>query len=104
MCSNIIDLEVVIDLDIKDIELITGSFLGSGGLFGSLLLSGLDQLLLSLHLHLNKLTLSAGSIGLLSLLFCEGNLGFLLFLFGLLILVLFFFLLLGFPKEKLGSY
>jgi hypothetical protein len=68
LCSDVIDVEVVFNFDIKDIDLLTGGLLSGSGLFSGLLLSILDQLLLCLHLHLNKLALSAGGLGLLRLL------------------------------------
>jgi hypothetical protein len=100
LCSYIIDLKVIFDLDIEDIQLIPGSKLG---LFG-LLLGSLDQNLLCLFLFLDELALPAGSIGLQGLGgSCGAQLG--LLLFGILVLLFFFlvfFLFLCLPREKVN--
>lgn len=62
LCSDVIDLKVVLNLNIKYIELFSGSLLGLLGL----LLGSLDQDELRLFLLLNELALPAGGIGLLS--------------------------------------
>jgi hypothetical protein len=94
LCSDVIDLEVVFDLNIKDIELITGSFLGLLGL----LLGGFNQDLLRLFLLLDEFALPAGGIRLLGFNCSSGNLGVLVF--GLLVLFFFliFFYFLCFPR------
>lgn len=97
MCSDVIDLEVVFDLNIEDIELFTGSFLGLLGL----LLGGYNQDLLRLFLLLDEFALPAGGIRLLAVFkgsSCN-HLG--LLVFGLLVplfFLIFFFYFLGFPR------
>lgn len=98
MCSDVINLEVVFDLNIKDIELITGSFLGLLGL----LLGGFNQDLLRLFLLLDEFALPARGIRLLGFNCSSGNLGLLVFglLFLFFFLVFFYFLCFLEPFDK----
>lgn len=98
-CSDVIDVEVIVDLDVKDVDFIfeggDGLLLGDlGGLSLLLALFGLlYELLLGLDLHFDELLLTTLSLALFSLAL-SGELAGLPLLLRLFLLLLFFFLLL----------
>jgi hypothetical protein len=65
--SNIVDVEILFDFDIEHVHFTRGSDLSllSEASGFSLILGSLDELLLSLHLHLNQLLLPTLCLGLL---------------------------------------